>query len=75
MDKAGKQTSKAIVKGKIMAIQKIAHAEATPEEPAIVGALEVAFYFVFDSLLNSRSKILQNQKQNNQNKYKSQLRD
>ena len=30
-----------------MAIQKIAHAEATPEEPAIVGALEVPFVIFY----------------------------
>ena len=34
-----------------MAIQKIAHAEATPEEPAIVGALEVAFVIVIFSFI------------------------
>ena len=40
MSKAGRQTSKMVVQGRMVALQKIAHAEVTPEEPEIVGILQ-----------------------------------
>ena len=40
MSRAGTKTSKALVKGRILAMQKMAHAEVTPEDPEVEGALQ-----------------------------------
>ena len=56
VDKAGKQTSKAFVKGKIIAKQKMAHAEISKEEPEIVAALEVNYRFIIYMLITCNHK-------------------